>query len=60
MLSLTLDSHEELVQVPFVAQTIRSSLESPAVLGPELPTPLSDGLVGRYDATLGHEVLNVT
>jgi hypothetical protein len=43
--SLTPDSHEKFVQMPTITQAALSSLECPGVLGTELLTPLSDGLV---------------
>jgi len=52
ILSVTPDSHEEFVQMPSITQAALSSLECPGVLGAELQTPLSDGLVRDYDPTL--------
>jgi hypothetical protein len=52
ILSLTLDSHEQFVQVPGVAQATLSSPEHPGVFDTELPTPLSDGFVADCDASL--------
>ena len=60
ILSLALDSHEEFVQVPSVTQAALSSLECPGVLGAELLTPLSDGLVGDYDPALCQKVFNIS
>jgi hypothetical protein len=60
ILSLALDSHEEFVQVPSVTQAALSSLECPGVLGAELLTPLSDGLVGDYDPGLRQKVFNIS
>src|SRR5262245_42352019 len=60
ILSLALDSHEEFVQVPSVSQAALSSPECPGVLGAELLTPLSDGLVGDYDPALCQKVFNIS
>jgi 1-deoxy-D-xylulose 5-phosphate reductoisomerase len=54
ILSLTLDSHEEFVQMPSVTQAALSSLECPGSLGAEFLTPLSDGLVRDYDPARRH------
>jgi hypothetical protein len=54
---LTSDLHEYLVQVPHVAQLPLSTFEFLCVLGPELPAPLSDGLVGDDDTPLRQEFL---
>jgi hypothetical protein len=56
---LTLDVHEELVQVPDVSPT---TLPAPKVLGvvePELLTPLANGLMGHDDSPLCQEVLDI-
>jgi hypothetical protein len=58
-LPLALDGHEELVQVPRVAQATLSPLELSSVLRTKLPRPLSDGLVGHDDAPLGEEVFDI-
>jgi hypothetical protein len=59
-LPLALDGHEELVQVPRVAQATLSPLELSSVLRTKLPRPLSDGLVGHDDAPLGEEVFDIS
>ena len=46
---LALDSQEEFIQVPRIAQPTLSPLEGTGVFGTELPTPLSDGFVGDQD-----------
>ena len=46
--------------MPSVAQEALSSLECPGVLGAELLTPLSDGLVGDYDPALCQKVFNIS
>jgi len=52
ILSLTLDRHEQFVQVPGVAQATLSSPERPGVFDTELPTPLSDGKDRRFKLPL--------
>jgi hypothetical protein len=54
---LTLDHHEQFVQVPGVAQASLPSPERPGVFDTKLPTPLSDGCVADCDAPLRREDL---
>jgi hypothetical protein len=54
-----LDVHEELIQVPDVAETTLPSPELSGVEWAELPTPLPDGLVGDYGSSLRQEFLHV-
>ena len=49
ILPLTLDRHEDFVQVPSVTQSTVTSLQVGGVLRTELPTPLADRLVGDGD-----------
>jgi hypothetical protein len=60
IMSLSLDGHEELVQVPDVAQLSFSAPEVAGVVWTELLTPLSDGLIGDHDSSLCQEFLDVT
>ena len=60
ILSLTLDRHEQFVQVPGVAQATLSSPEYPSVFDTKLPTPLSDGFVADCDATLGQKIFHIS
>lgn len=53
ILSLTLDRHEQFVQVPAVAQASLPSPERPGLFDTELPTPLADGFVADCDPPLG-------
>jgi hypothetical protein len=57
---LSLDVHEELIQVPDVSQPSLPAPEPPGVAWTELPTPLPDGLVGDHDSSLRQEFLNVS
>jgi hypothetical protein len=58
--SLTLDSHEQFIQVPRVAQATLPSPESPGVFNTKLPTPLSDRLVGYSNPPLCQEVFHIS
>ena len=49
---LATDLHEHLVQVPLFAQPPLSTFELSCVLGPELPAPMPDGLVGNNNPSL--------
>jgi hypothetical protein len=60
ILPLTLDCHEEFVQVPDVAQATLSVPEYTGVFGTELSEPLSNGLVGDYDPALCQQILNIS
>jgi hypothetical protein len=51
ILPLTLDRHEELVQMPGVAQATLPAKELPSVLRSELSAPLPNRLVGNDDPT---------
>jgi hypothetical protein len=57
---LSLDVHEELIQVPDVSEPSLPTPESPGVVWAELPTPLPDGLVGDDDSSFRQELLNVS
>ena len=57
---LTLDGHEEFVQVPRVPQATLSPLEPTGILGTELLTPLPDGLVGNDNPSLCQEILDIS
>ncbi len=56
----TLDGHEEFVQVPRIAQPTLATLERTGVLGTELQTPQSDGLVSDDDPPLCQEILDIS
>jgi hypothetical protein len=60
ILLLTLDIHEEFIQMPNVAQSALSSPESPGIFGLVLPTPMSDSLVANCDPALCQEVFNIS
>ena len=55
-----IDRHEELVEIPRVAEPA-APLSEPSCVGvTERTTPLPNGLVGDRDATLGEEVFHIT
>jgi hypothetical protein len=60
ILSLTLDHHEQFVQVPSVAQASLPSPERPGVFDTKLPTPLSDGLVADGDTPLRQKIFHIS
>ena len=55
----TLDAHEQLVQVPSIAQTPLSTPQIPSLVRTEFPTPLPDRLVGNDDPALGQKIFDV-
>ncbi len=59
LLPLPPDGHQELVQVPGVAQEPWSPPERPGILGTELPTPLPDALVGDGDPQFCEEIFDI-
>jgi hypothetical protein len=56
---LSLDVHEELVQVPDVSQPSLPAPEISGVVWTELPTPLPDRLVRDDDSSLRQQLLDV-
>jgi hypothetical protein len=60
ILPLTLDSHEQFVQVPRVAQASLPSPERPGVFDTKFPTPLSDGFVADGDASLCQKIFHIS
>ena len=55
----TVDRHEELVEMPGVAERPAPVAESSGVGAPERQAPLSNGLVGDRDPALGEKVFHV-
>ena len=60
ILPLTLDIHEEFIQMPNVAQATLSSLECSGIFGTELQTPRSDALEADCDIALRQEIFNIS
>ena len=56
----SLDVHEQLVQIPRVANPGASAPERPRIRWIEGLTPLSDRLVGDGDAALGEQILSIS
>jgi hypothetical protein len=54
------DSNEDLIQVPVVAQSSLSSLQFASIVRTELLTPLPDRLIGHDDSALGEEILDIS
>jgi hypothetical protein len=57
---LTPNVHEEFIQVPRIAQPTLATLERTSVLGTELQTPQSDGLVSDDDPALCQEIFDIS
>ena len=60
ILLLAVDSNEDLIQVPVVAQPSLSSLQFPSIVRTELLTPLPDRLIGHDDSALGKKILDIS
>ncbi len=57
---LTPNVHEEFIQVPRIAQPTSATLERTSVLGAELQTPQSDGLVSDDDPPRCQEIFDIS
>ena len=57
---LSSNLHEQLVNMPSIAQLAPLFSEGSGVLGSKLQTPEADGFVRNNDATLGEEILDIT
>ena len=55
---LAVDSNEDFIQMPVVAQPSLSSLQSPSIVETELLTPLPDRFIGYDDAALAEKILD--
>ena len=60
ILLLAIDSNEDLIQVPVVAEPSLSSLQFPSIVRTELLTPLSNRLIGHDDSPLGEKILDIS
>ena len=54
------DSNEDLIQVPVVAQSSLASLQFPSIVRTEFLTPLSDRLIRHNDSALGHKIFDIS
>src|SRR5215475_3108576 len=54
------DSNEDLIQVPVVAQSSLLSLQFPSIVRTELLTPLPDRFIGYDDSAFGEEILDIS
>jgi hypothetical protein len=57
---LAVDSNEDLIQVPVIAESTLSSLQLPNVARTELLTPLPDRLIGHDNPPLGEKILYIS
>ena len=56
---LAVDSNEDFIQMPVVAQPSLSSIQSLSIVETELLTPLPDGFIGYDDAALGEKIFDI-
>lgn len=59
VVSLAPDLHEDLIQVPHVAESTVATSERLGVFGSELPAPLPHRLIADNDAPLREEFLDI-
>jgi hypothetical protein len=57
---LAIDSNEDFIQIPVIAQSTLPSLQFPDIVRTELMTPLPDRLIGHDNSPLGQEILYVS
>jgi hypothetical protein len=57
---LAVDSNEDFIQVPVVAEPSLSSLQFPSIVSTELLTPLSNRLIRHDDSPLGEKILDIS
>jgi len=60
VLTTAADLHEDLVEMPYIAELWLAPTGSGGVFRPEPLTPATDRLVGHLDASLGQEILDIT
>ena len=60
VLLLAVDSNEDLVQIPVVAEPSFSSLQFPGIVRTELLAPAPDGLIRQDDSPLGEKILYIS
>ena len=56
---MAVNSNENLIHVPVVAQPPLSSLQLPSIVETEFLTPLPDRLIGDDDAALGEKIFDI-
>jgi hypothetical protein len=59
ILLLAVDSNEDLVQVPNIAEAVLTPLQFSGVVRTELPTPESNRFIGDDDSPFGEEILDI-
>jgi len=57
---LAVDSNEDLIQVPVIAESTLPSLQFPSVVRTELLTPPPDRLIGHDNPPLGEKILYIS
>src|SRR5215471_5451446 len=57
---LAVDSNEDLIQVPVIAESTLPSLQFPSVVRTELLTPPPDRLIGHDNTPLGEKILYIS
>jgi hypothetical protein len=57
---LAVDSNEDFIQVPVVAEPSLSSLQFPSIVSTELLTPLSNRLIRHDDSPFGEKILDIS
>ena len=56
---LAIDSNEDFIQIPVIAQSTLPSLQFLGIVWTELMTPLADRLIGHDNSSLAKEILYV-
>jgi hypothetical protein len=59
VLLLAVDSHEEFVKVPAIAEASLLLLKTSCIVSAELPTPTSNGFIGDCDASFREKVFHI-
>src|SRR5437667_6501983 len=54
------DSYEELIQIPGIAETTLSPFQASSIVRSELPTPSPDGFVGNNDAAFREKIFHIS
>ena len=60
ILLLAIDSNEDLILIPVVAEPSLASLQFPGIVRTELLTPLSNRLIRHDDSPLGEKILDIS
>lgn len=60
ILLLAVDSDEDLIQVPDIAEAALAPLQLSSIVRTELLTPMSNGFIGNYDSAFGEKILDIS